>query len=990
MLDFEITSHLYNVAVYYLLRGESRRSKAFREAAMVLDGFDHFVEKRAAEHTLTKLPGVGPSIANAVGEILSSGRLSLEDTLAADYPPQLAELAGVQGFGSRLLRKLSDLDYSDFSELVTAIAATGRRLPARASDALDKYSKGRNPKSKSFIGIPFPVAISISSAIKKHLHSFNLIPVGETRILSSRVRRIDFITDGVDIRKVANSLRDHTLCMEEPKTQGRSMACLLRPGIKCEIRYVRPPMLWFEVLKSSSPITHLDALRDKAGNKGLEWKNSGIFSGSKNITANASSEEDIYCVLDVVPIPPELRHLPLNESERVAKKLASCDDMLGDLHTHSTWSDGIDDLDKMHAAAKQMGHAYLAITDHSASLRVSKGLSVERVLRQHDLIDRHNAVEIKPKLLKGIEVEILSDGSLDYPNEILSKFDIVVAAVHTNTRISPSQMNQRILRAIRNPCVHILAHPTGRLTSRPGNFFATREPYGMDSELIARECADHHVALEINAFPGRLDLCSTDVRKAIAHGAKIAVGSDAHGAYHFPLISNGMHIARKAGCSKNDVLNTWTWRKIKEYLHSKPRQTLELSTRDQTAKTQRLIRSSTVKNLRNLFPGLMNKRQTVIGIDLTASEGKSSGWAMISGVDARTKRLGSDEDLIEATMEIRPDLVSIDSPLCLPYGRCCTDEGCECSRYGITRFCERFLMSLGIGVFPCLIPSMVQLTLRGIRLAKAFREKGVPVIESFPGAAQDILGIPRKQRGIEFLRSSLKQFGFRLSSSAISHDELDAITSALVGYFYLSNQYLGLGDDRENDLIVPSMEGFEPPEHGQVAIAVAGATGSGKTTGALYLALKYGFKYIHYSKVISEIAGLRGQYDKTKLQEAGLTLHDGVGQGEINRRLIDSLSEGHLFVIDGMRYPEDLEALSTRFMDGFEPVLIECSYKKIKKRLKKSPFNFDKSETQIESMLTHGVESGIVALGFQIPMRISNTSSFKDYYGQLNGLVMNM
>ena len=626
-------------------------------------------------------------------------------------------------------------------------------------------------------------------------------------------------------------------------------------------------------------------------------------------------------LIEVDYIPHEIRHIPLQKAERITKKLVSSESIKGDYHTHTSSSDGIDDIERVLQKASSLNYKYLAITDHSHSLRVANGLSIGEVLRQHDKIEQMNSANNSTQLLKGIEVEILTDGSLDYPFEVLKGFDIVIAAIHMNTRMAPRLMTERILRAIRNPNVHILAHPTGRLTSRPGNFFAARDKYKLDLDLILKECAKHNVALEVNAFPERLDLCPEDVKKALSHGAKIAIGSDAHAASHLPLINCGLDVVRRAGCKNSDILNTYNWHAAKKYLHSKPYEEIVIYNEQERVG---LRRASQQYNMTSLFRNLLEKKKTVVGIDLTASEERDTGWAILKGKNVETNRLGTDKDIIDATMEQLPDIVSIDSPLALPYGRCCEKTDCKCRQYGITRFCERFLMSLGIGVFPCLIPSMVNLTMRGIRLAKTFEEKGVSVIESYPGAAQDILGIPRKQRGIDLLCESLKRFGIDIKDTNISHDELDAITSAIVGYFYLSGQYLGLGDERENDLIVPSIPAFDVKSGRSKVIALAGETGSGKSTAALYLTLKYGFKYIRYSQVIAKLANFKEKYDKNALQKAGLQLHNELGQRKITLKLIDSLPENTHVVIDGVRWVEDLQTLQEHCVNRLKALMIEC------------------------------------------------------------------
>ena len=761
MIDFEITDHLYKVATYYQLLGERRKAKAFKRGAMTLDGFGYFVQECINNNNLIKLPGVGRSIARAVNEILETGKLTLEDELAANFPSFIAELAAVPKFGPRLLAKIANVNCNSLYELREKLNSTGIKLPPAASNSLDQYISVSDIKGEGYYGIPLPIALSIAKEIQTCLVEFAVDLVGEARMKCERVGSIDFITTCSSSKAISKALRKTRFYQEQLSVANGLVKTIIYPNVFCSIKSVPESLNAFELLKRSSPPSHLEKLQLCAKEKGFAWCEEGLLSNGNNLATDVLSEKDIYALLGTDYVPPETRYLPFKKAKQIAKKLISDTSIKGDYHTHTSSTDGIDDIETMLQKANSLNYRYLAITDHSHSLRVANGLSIGEVLRQHDKIDQMNSGENSTRLLKGIEVEILTDGCLDYPPEILTDFDIVIAAVHMNTRMAPHLMTERILKAVRNPNVHILAHPTGRLTSRPGNFFAARDRYGFDLDLILKECAKHHVALEVNAFPERLDLCPEDVRKALSYGAKITIGSDAHAATHLSLIDCGVDVVRRAGCKNGDVLNTYNWDAAKKYLHSKPPEEIIIGDTQTDVVSVGLRRSSQQHNMTTLFSDLI-KKKTIVGIDLTASEDRDTGWAVLRGTDVDTDRLGTDEVIIDATMKQSPDIVSIDSPLGLPYGRCCERVDCDCRQYGITRFCERFLMSLGIGVFPCLIPSMVKLTMRGMRLAKTFEDRGLSVIESYPGAAQDILGMPRKQRGIKLLCESLIRFGINI------------------------------------------------------------------------------------------------------------------------------------------------------------------------------------------------------------------------------------
>jgi len=305
----------------------------------------------------------------------------------------------------------------------------------------------------------------------------------------------------------------------------------------------------------------------------------------------------------------------------------------------------------------------------------------------------------------------------------------------------------------------------------------------------------------------------------------------------------------------------------------------------------------------------------VVGIDLVSSEERETGFCALKGNGAETARLKTDEDLINATISCGAKLVSIDSPLSIPKGRASYFDDDPNRGYGITRVCERTLKKRGINSYPALIPSMQKLTRRGVELAKKFRKAGIPVIESYPGAAQDIMCIPRKQAGLDYLIDGLSEFGIEGSytSGGVSHDELDAITSAIVGQFYWAGMYEALGDDLENYLIVPDLNAAPSPWLGKKVILLSGNIASGKTTVADYLSKK-GFISARYSKVLEEFLKAEGKpISRSSLQEVGARVHKEKGQRWLGDRLKKHVGDATHIVIDGVRFLEDLSYMKETY-----------------------------------------------------------------------------
>ncbi len=316
----------------------------------------------------------------------------------------------------------------------------------------------------------------------------------------------------------------------------------------------------------------------------------------------------------------------------------------------------------------------------------------------------------------------------------------------------------------------------------------------------------------------------------------------------------------------------------------------------------------------------------IVGIDLTGSEARPSGWCLLENGKAATQKIGSDQDLIEATMRTQPRLISIDSPLSLPIGRTIvedSDPGRD--EFGIMRECERILKKRGVNVYPSLIRSMQALTARGIRLANYFRSIGVPVIESYPGAAQDIMNIPRKGADLALLKEGLAEFGISgdFEKQNVSHDELDAITSAVVGLFFMSGKFEGLGNEAEEYLIIPDMEPGRNPWGQRKVIGLSGPISSGKTTAGKYLK-SLGYAYGRYSQVLQALLEERGiPVTRESLQRLGEEVYEGLGQRWLGSELIKRMPESGDLVIDGLRHPEDHSFLVEKFGPDFLHIHID-------------------------------------------------------------------
>jgi uncharacterized protein YprB with RNaseH-like and TPR domain/predicted nuclease with RNAse H fold/dephospho-CoA kinase len=378
---------------------------------------------------------------------------------------------------------------------------------------------------------------------------------------------------------------------------------------------------------------------------------------------------------------------------------------------------------------------------------------------------------------------------------------------------------------------------------------------------------------------------------------------------------------------------------------------------------------------------------TVVGIDLTGSEQRPTGWCSLTGNHASTSLLSTDEDIVRRTLAVHPQVVSIDSPLSLPKGWRIKSSGALAGNGDIMRFCERVLKKRGVNAYPALIPSMQKLTARGIRLAQRFRSYGIPTIESYPGAAQDVMNIPRKRASLELLKAGLEEFGLTgdFLNNPVSHDELDAITSAAVGLFFWSGKFERLGPNLFGDegLIIPDLNISPFDWKSRVVFGVSGSLAAGKTTAAQTLQAM-GFHYGRYSMVIEDSLRQAGrELNRATLQEEGQRLHTKRGQRWLGEQLLKKLPPEGNYVIDGLRFPEDHAFLAESFGPAFVHVHISTSKSQRRQRYVErggSGTEFDKAEA-------HDVESQVSRLETLAKLVLRNDGSFDEFINTVRQLV---
>lgn len=388
----------------------------------------------------------------------------------------------------------------------------------------------------------------------------------------------------------------------------------------------------------------------------------------------------------------------------------------------------------------------------------------------------------------------------------------------------------------------------------------------------------------------------------------------------------------------------------------------------------------------NLINAHRSEPLRVVGIDLTGSKNRPTGWCLLEADHATTRLLRTDSELVDETVAAGPHIVSIDSPLSLPRGRVrVTNDDPGRQEFGILRECERILKRRGVNVYPCLIDSMQNLTARGIRLATSLRSMGFPVIESYPGAAQDIMGIPRKRASLEYLKDGLGDFGIRgeFLSTKVSHDELDAITSAIVGVFFWGGKFEALGNEDEDYLIIPDL--LVPPDswRDRSVVGISGPIASGKTTGARALE-EHGFGYGRYSQVLEKILREKGVAPtRETLQQLGERVHRKKGQRWLSRRLVLDLPTDQDLTIDGLRFPEDHAFMVESFGPAFLHVHVNAPM-----RLREQRYVHDGGTAEgFREAVRHPVEAGIPCLESLAQTVLTNEGSKSVYVDQILRIV---
>lgn len=547
------------------------RVRAYRNAARTLRGTsENIADLVNEEHDLTRLPAIGKDLASKIREIVNTGHLSLLDQVERRVPGELRELLRIPSIGPKRVgqlykkcgvRSLEDLRTLAESKRILDIPGFGEKTRAGILEELKKLRAQEHPR------LTLLEAQEAADLVVRHMEK---IPLQRLAVAGSFRRRAETVGD-LDILATSENSAEviaHFLklqSIEKVISKGITRSTVvLRSGVQVDLRVVPDVNYGAALLYLTGSKAHNIALRTIAHNNGLKINEYGIFKGTKRLASR--TEADMYRTLGLSYVEPELRE-NRGEIEAAARRtlpeLIDLEDIQGDLHIHSSASDGTESIRDLALTARDLGYSYLGITDHSKRLTIAHGLGPQRLLQQINEIDQLNASLRGITILKSIEVDILEDGSLDLPNEILERLDFTVCAVHSHFHLSKEKQTERILRAMQNPYFTILAHPLARLIGR-------RAPLDLDFEQIIAMAKKMNRVLEINAQPERMDLSDIYCRMAREAGVKMSIATDAHNISQLGYMEFGVGQARRGWLEKDDVINTLSLNELKNIFKPRP------------------------------------------------------------------------------------------------------------------------------------------------------------------------------------------------------------------------------------------------------------------------------------------------------------------------------------------------------------------------------------------------------------------------------------
>ena len=568
MRNLEIVFIFNQIADLLEIQGANPfRVRAYRRAALSIEGLADNIETLALAGTLRNISGIGEDLANKIDEYLRSGKIGFHEDLKKEVPPGLASMVEIPSVGPKTAKEIYDRFRIETIDDLEALCRTDKLLgvPGFKQKTLNNILRGidlhRRRRGNYLLGRAVPIAKQLCNYLE---------PYSERVAYAGSLRRMKEIVHGVDILAAS---KDPVQTMQAFLKMPFVEAVLAQGGTKASVRVQDDLQVDLRVVDIRSwgaamhyftgSKAHNIRMRERAIKQGLKLNEYGLFDSNEKYIVGAE-EQDIFATLGLPYIPPVLRE-DWGEMEAAAQgqlpKIVQVEDILGDLHMHTTWSDGKFSADEMVQSARQAGYKYVALTDHSKSLGVAAGLSDDDLLKHTEECHALNAKYPDIRVLAGTEVDIRNDGSLDYSDELLAQLDFVVASVHSGYNQDRATLTSRVVRAMQNPYVRVIGHPTGR-------WLGDRDPYDLDIDAVMKEAARTRTCLEVNSNFYRLDLNDYHCRKAREMNVHLIISTDSHTCDDMKNLQYGVATAQRGWIEKDRVLNA---RPVEEMLSFKPR-----------------------------------------------------------------------------------------------------------------------------------------------------------------------------------------------------------------------------------------------------------------------------------------------------------------------------------------------------------------------------------------------------------------------------------
>ncbi|HEX7293525.1 MAG TPA: DNA polymerase/3'-5' exonuclease PolX [Solirubrobacterales bacterium] len=572
MTNAEIAAALDELGVLYELDGAVKyRVLAYGTAAKAIRESPVSVAELAAAGRATEVPGVGKTLAEKIDALIATGEIPAAAKLKAKFPPTLIQVTRVPGLGAKTARRLfdelgvvslEDLKAAAEGKRIREVKGLGPKVEENVLARLEQLGEPGEGPGRLLLSKVRPIAEELAAALREHPAANRVEVAGSARRWAETCKDIDLIATAEEPAALAEHLAGHPLIASAGKPGSKGVRAQTHNGVSVDLRIVAPEAFGNLLQHFTGSQAHNVQLREDAVARGLSVSEHGVTEVESGDVTLCESEEQVYERLGYAYIEPELRE---GRGELKAARegklpeLIEVGDIRGDLHSHTTLSDGRNTLGEMAEAGRGRGYEYLAITDHSASHGFGDHVTAERLWERIEEVRAWNKGKRGFRLLAGSEVNIGLDGSLDYPDDLLEALDWVVASVHTSFGVGEPAMTERVLTAIENPHVDCIGHLTGRLIGR-------REPYGIDVEAVVEAAARSGTMLEINGNPNRRDLSEHHARLAREAGATIVLNTDAHGVDTLDNMAYAVATARRAWLTAADVANTRSWAEFKKLL----------------------------------------------------------------------------------------------------------------------------------------------------------------------------------------------------------------------------------------------------------------------------------------------------------------------------------------------------------------------------------------------------------------------------------------